>query len=829
MPSPEESAKEELSDDFEAIDNPRSQLPGAFLHTPNQPPFISNLSALSALTDTPLNTPASPVRENALSTVGLPKIKQEAFETPRTPNSIPGGTIVANLPFVYAHQALTRQKTPVPATSQSPIMSTVRTRMLIRGTMDVPKFDGTMDNLADFIDAYEQLTDEVGLLGLDRIKGIIRYLDCDDHELWGGMPKAQVSDYNAFLDEVRVMYPGWDGKRRYALADLQAIAREYTNKPMPSYQELSSYLRAFKKVMQLLLAEDRIGKAEHNRLFMEGIPKDTQALVCTRLMIKFPDHYPQDPYPFMNVFAAGQFVLPANAPALSATASAPKAAPLANLIATTAPAQPPAQGTVTKHEYKCEAPVFNDCTFCGSLEHFYPQCMERQRYIDAGKCKVSEEMRKLVLPDGKWIPGRGLLKERLDRYHMSCTTQDTTASASVMAGLFYRTQEVDAVIEVGSSAFVHTVAQIKSEEDDQTDDLMAEALAYVAAKRDQKHNAKGKNVRFDGVEVPSETRMHPRPASRQATVEEEIISPEIQASSDKGKGKELAKVAPTSAPTSAKAPPKGTSSSSTTSSSSAPPPSPSQSSASLSTPTSAPAPIQSSSYRYAFPLEDKEADKLVVERLLDSNLSIPVRELLAVSPDVRQQFHELTMKKRITVGAVSVHKLSGHPAEGRALPSLLYLRRQVRSTLKGKRVQQGSRDQGAEVVVMPREVWKELGVLLRSDHSLNMESVNTSRDSTLGVVENVPLDFGAGPLYFQVQVIKRATFEVLLGRPFFKLTSCRTFDLPDGEQDLLLTDPNTCKELRIPTLPWVKHSLARDTKCANPAHSHTLKEEDKGF
>jgi len=51
-------------------------------------------------------------------------------------------------------------------------------------------------------------------------------------------------------------------------------------------------------------------------------------------------------------------------------------------------------------------------------------------------------------------------------------------------------------------------------------------------------------------------------------------------------------------------------------------------------------------------------------------------------------------------------------------------------------------DQGAEVVVMPREVWKELGVPLRSDHSLNMEPVNMTCNSTLGMIENVLLDFG---------------------------------------------------------------------------------------
>jgi len=76
-------------------------------------------------------------------------------------------------------------------------------------------------------------------------------------------------------------------------------------------------------------------------------------------------------------------------------------------------------------------------------------------------------------------------------------------------------------------------------------------------------------------------------------------------------------------------------------------------------------------------------------------------------------------------------------------------------------------------------------------------SVNTSKGSTLGVIENVPLDFGVGPMYFQVQVT------VLLGRPFFKLATCHMFDLPNGEQDILLTDPNSCKELHLTTQQWV--------------------------
>jgi hypothetical protein len=172
-------------------------------------------------------------------------------------------------------------------------------------------------------------------------------------------------------------------------------------------------------------------------------------------------------------------------------------------------------------------------------------------------------------------------------------------------------------------------------------------------------------VHFDGIEIPPNTHPCPQPASKQATVEDEIISPKVQALSSKGKVLAVAKIMPPNAPvisnstkTTAMAP------KSTTPTSSHTAPSSINNSTSLLPlpPLSAPT-VQSTTYHYTFTLEDKEADKHVVERLLNSNLNIPVQELLAVSPDVRQHFCKLTMKKHVTVGTVSVHKLSGQPAK----------------------------------------------------------------------------------------------------------------------------------------------------------------------
>jgi hypothetical protein len=221
------------------------------------------------------------------------------------------------------------------------------------------------------------------------------------------------------------------------------------------------------------------------------------------------------------------------------------------------------------------------------------------------------------------------MKDKLDQYYANHATQEIKASEGMTAGLFYcANSEIDAIVEVGSSTFVHTIAHPDAEEsdDDETVNLMQEAIAYVTAKHEQKCGTKGKTVHFDGVEIPPSTHPCPQPALKQVMVEDEIISPEVQASSSKGKGLEVVKIAPHNVPTT------NNSMERTTLAPKSAAPAPSQS-APLSTNNSmSPLPMpllsaptmQSTTYRYAFALEDKEADKHVVEHLLDSNLNIPV-------------------------------------------------------------------------------------------------------------------------------------------------------------------------------------------------------------
>jgi hypothetical protein len=321
---------------------------------------------------------------------------------------------------------------------------------------------------------------------------------------------------------------------------------------------------------------------------------------------------------------------------------------------------------------------------------------------------------------------------------------------------------------------------------------MNELHAKLQAAQAKVAKKQGKSVRFEGVDVPP-ARLKPGPSSRAAAnVPEEIVSPQVRASSDKGKGPAVPPVASTSsAPSIAK--PGASSDRRTTAS--------------------------SPQFKYQFPLEDPAASTRILESIRKSQIIVPLEDILSAAPDVRKQFRDQTTTRRVPVGTVSVHELAGRdPHEiwgnyedslhrsdngtitGRHSVPLRY----IKATVAGKHVITCVLDQGAEIIAMRKDIWESIGIPIRSDHLMTMESANRSKDATLGVLENLSFDFGSGEMLLQVQVVEKANYEILLGRPFFAHTSCKTDDFINGDQHLTISDPNSGKEIKIVTQPWVK-------------------------
>ncbi|KAG6327644.1 hypothetical protein ID866_11446 [Astraeus odoratus] len=97
-----------------------------------------------------------------------------------------------------------------------------------------------------------------------------------------------------------------------------------------------------------------------------------------------------------------------------------------------------------------------------------------------------------------------------------------------------------------------------------------------------------------------------------------------------------------------------------------------------------------------------------------------------------------------------------------------------------------------------------------------LEAANKSKEETLGVVKNACLKISGMEFKLQIHVVGDALFDLLLGHPFFSLSSCVTHNQMSGDQSILLTDPNTGMQMLLPT-----------RKREHPSHEPWfLKEED---
>src|ERR1700677_4798550 len=73
--------------------------------------------------------------------------------------------------------------------------------------------------------------------------------------------------------------------------------------------DLGAYYRAFFTITQFLMRKNRISTAEQSHAFVRGFQPDLWNHILRRLKLKFPNHYPDDPYPLADIHKAAQYVL----------------------------------------------------------------------------------------------------------------------------------------------------------------------------------------------------------------------------------------------------------------------------------------------------------------------------------------------------------------------------------------------------------------------------------------------------------------------------------------------------------------------------------------
>ena len=273
-----------------------------------------------------------------------------------------------------------------------------------------------------------------------------RYVDIDTSALWKDLDEyGPTHNWAAFKAAVYALYPGSDTDRMWSISDMDKLIGEQLRIGITDTTSLGVYHRAFLGITKYLIGRNRLSGDEQSRAFMRGFQPSLLVRVGRRLELKFPNHYPDDPYPINDILDAAKYVL-------HGTSSV--ALPYDIPVATPAPptesvgikkedftayldrfAQqlvqalgnrsgnrnggPPASGSASQASAIPRPLNEGLCNFCGQSGHFLSSCLVCEEYINDGKCKRNADG-KIVLPTGAFcprvIPGQWL-RDRINEWH----------------------------------------------------------------------------------------------------------------------------------------------------------------------------------------------------------------------------------------------------------------------------------------------------------------------------------------------------------------------------------------------------------------------------
>ncbi|KAL5514796.1 hypothetical protein ACEPAG_2112 [Sanghuangporus baumii] len=221
---------------------------------------------------------------------------------------------------------------------------------------------------------------------------------------------------------------------------------------------------------------------------------------------------------------------------------------------------------------------------------------------------------------------------------------------------------------------------------------------------------------------------------------------------------------------------------------------------------------QKPQYRTTVPAYDDAAVSNVFGKILDSEVTLPIRSLLAASPDIRRKCKEFVTGKRELIKENPDHGMAMYASNPRPTSPAPYGAedisvtppniplREIEVWLDDKIEVKALLDSGSTFVAMPKDVWKDLGSPTIMSQAITVETANRQISQSAGLIPQVRLTIGSFSIVLQVQVVEQAPFQLLLGQPFFVHTRAQVVDETDDNQTLYVTNPDTNETMSIPTV-----------------------------
>ena len=629
-------------------------------------------------------------------------------------------------------------------------------KMPTRNHHSAPKFDSKPASLSPFLDEVEQLAQSCALTGKQKIEWAIRYAPNEERELWQMQESVGTDDWEEFKRELFELYPGSTGERKYSIANLQTLIDKQALVNVEDAEDFGVYRRNFLTVATYLKKKKRLTDREISIYFLQGLMPMFRDKVQAQLKAENPMHHSDDPYTLAEISTAALFVLSCNHSAASRKEATPPSSVkketfdlsqgYGNLNINALIAEEVAKriSTIEKQQaaggQNLPRMRSHQCVFCSDPDHYLSSCPHVYEYTQKGLCQKNPEGQ-IVLPDGNRINMREIpgrnLKDRIDNWHKNKPIPQVSSNFVGATSSTYAWIDDEPV----TPEVRNKLTQKELEELEVLENLVSSAQKKIDYTKKRQAANKPDN---EGLVTR---------AKAQAAAQEKAV-PSVPAER-----------------------------------------------------SSRPDP----QFRYVTPIEDPALIKKLVDQSLESSITISTRELLSVAPDVRRQIKDQLITKRIATSAFVETEEQSTPsnvfnanvaedqdrlivakhAEGLRVIDILIQGVKVIATV----------DDGSEIVSIRQDVWERIGLPIRSDKIMIMESANKTRDQTMGLLQDLKINIGGYNFYLQVQVVKDAPYEMLLGMPFYTLTSADHKHFDNGDSRLTLLDPNTGDTITIPTRP----------------------------
>ncbi|KAJ7657947.1 hypothetical protein B0H17DRAFT_955520 [Mycena rosella] len=662
-----------------------------------------------------------------------------------------------------------------------------------RRSKTAPSFDGKPGQVEHYFrDVKDTGAETERNADTELINIALRYVDIDDEQLWSRKQTAGMT-FDASKAEIKKLYPGSDGERLYTWTDLREVVKKGPERSPRDREEFAKYQRDLQRIADFLKDKGKISDRERNELFMKGIHSDFRFRVLQRLQI-VKSTQPSDEPSFMDdIIAAAEWAIDGTPGAIYvdkdtsmvkkeivdmsntlrdlsrvfSTQMQSMTLKLAEEIRGSRQGQQNRPQTASYQNQQAPNQQASPNRWNqgsngqSASAHSARRAGITSENARAGKCMRNEQGR-IVLPNGWYIPraitGNNFL-DRLDKWHD--TNPGNIKQKDEPPHMLYMASTVDETEEPESAeAFLnHDVGTIS------LDNLSTEEIQVFLETRKKTEKGRTKEV-FDGVHLP------PKPPS--AIKRKVGFVPEVDGPAGRLPQAPLVKGA---------APPNG------------------------------PRPYVA---KFRAPIEETIKPADLVKRALSSKFEITGKEFFAIYPEGRKFAKDLLTSKKVPVVEVAYSETSpGQPPEPQYVlryeeengerrdkhltSSEIDALRVIDPLINGEHQIEAILDQGSEIIAMNRDIWLKLGVGLDPQKVLHMQSANSQSNSTAGVITDLKFPIEGVDLLLQGHVVQGASFDLLMGRPFFRFTSCQTIDNMDGSQEITITCPNTGKRVTVPT------------------------------